>query len=149
MNRKLLMAHMTIIQIVLVVLMATPVLAVDSADNHGIVSGTVYYDSNGNSQPELDETNVSNATVYLQRQGDAFPIIVTASAAGDFVVTDLAYGAYLVWAEDAQHNISATQLVELDEVTGASSVELPIVYDLSNDIEFMNVTSLYLPLVNR
>jgi len=145
MNRKLLMVHMTIIQIVLIVLMATPALAADN----GIVSGTVYYDSNGNSQAELDETNVPNATVYLQRQGDMSLITITADAAGNFVLTDLAYGAYLVWAEDAQHNISAAQRVELDEVTGASSIELPIVYDLSNDIEFMNITSLYLPLVNR
>ena len=145
MNRKLLMAYMTIIQIVLIVLMATPALAADN----GIVSGTVYYDSNGNSQAELDETNVPNATVYLQRQGDMSLITITADAAGNFVLTDLAYGAYLVWAEDAQHNISAAQRVELDEVTGASSIELPIVYDLSNDIEFMNITSLYLPLVNR
>ena len=44
MNRKLLMVHMTIIQIVLIVLMAAPALATDHDANSGIVSGTVYYD---------------------------------------------------------------------------------------------------------
>jgi hypothetical protein len=56
--------------------------------------------------------------------------------------------AHLVWARTPS-TISPQRTVELDEVTGASSIELPIVYDLSNDIEFMNITSLYLPLVNR
>ncbi|MBK8799663.1 MAG: carboxypeptidase regulatory-like domain-containing protein [Anaerolineales bacterium] len=129
MNRKLLMAYMTIIQIVLIVLMAAPALATDHDANSGIVSGTVYYDSNGNSVAELDELNVPHATVYVQRQGGAAPIVVTADAAGDFVLTDLAYGAYLVWAEDAHHNMSL--VIDVGEVGGAVTADVPIVYDLS------------------
>jgi len=145
MNRKLLTARMAIIQILFVILMATPVMAVDS----GIVSGSVYHDGNGNSQPELGEANIPQATVYVQREGDAAPIVVVADDEGYFVLTNLPYGVYRVWAEDAEQHLSTVQIVELDEVTGASSVELPIVYDLSNDVELLEANTIYLPMVNR
>jgi hypothetical protein len=147
MNRKLLMAIMTaimtIVPVLLMVLAVTPAAAVDG----GMVSGSVYYDSNGNSQPELGEANVPNATVYVQRVDAAAPIVIAADANGNFVLTDLPYGAYQVWAEDAQHNLSPAQSVKLDEVTGANSLELPIVHDPSNEIEGASVANLYLPLV--
>ena len=145
MNRKLLTALMTITQVLLVILTATPALAADN----GIVSGAVYHDSNANAQPEPGETNIPNATVYVQRAGDTAPIVATTDAEGYFVLTNLPYGAYQVWAEDADHHMSPVQVVELDEVTGASSVELPIVYDLSDDVELLEIKSLYLPVVTR
>lgn len=144
MDRKLLTALMTITQVLLVILMATPALAADN----GIVSGAVYHDGNANAQPEPGEANIPNATVYVQRAGDA-PIVVTADAEGYFVLADLPYGAYDVWAEDAEHHLSTVQVVEIDEVMGAVSVELPIVYDLSDDLELSEIKSLFLPMVNR
>jgi hypothetical protein len=145
MSRKLLTALATIAQVLLVILMAAPVVAADN----GIVSGAVYHDANANAQPELGETNIPNATVYVQRVGDATPIVVTADAEGYFTLTNLPYGAYQVWAEDAEHHLSTVQEVELGETTGASSVELPIVYDLSDDIELLEIKNLFLPMVNR
>jgi hypothetical protein len=144
MNRKLLTALITITQVLLVILTATPALAADN----GIVSGAVYHDGNANAQPEPGEANIANATVYVQRTGEA-PIVVTADAEGYFVLTNLPFGTYQVWAEDADHHVSPVQVVELDEVTGASSVELPIVYDLSDDVELLEIKSLYLPVVTR
>ena len=141
MNRKLLTAIMTTIQILLLMLAGMPAAAADG----GIVSGSVYYDSNGNSQPELGEANVPNATVYVELTGAETPFVVTTDAAGYFVLTGLPLGVYRLWAEDAKHNRSA--VVELGEVTGASSVELPIVYDVPNEIEETSVANLYLPLV--
>ncbi|HAJ37308.1 MAG TPA: hypothetical protein DCL15_16690 [Chloroflexi bacterium] len=145
MNRKLLTALMTITQLLLLILLAAPAQAAD----HGVISGAVYHDANANAQPEPGEVNIASATVYVQRAGDATPIMVSADADGYFVVANLPYGAYQVWAEDAYHHLSPVQVVELNEVTGASSVELPIVYDLSNDIELTEITSIYLPMVNR
>jgi hypothetical protein len=145
MNRKLLTVFMTISQVLLVILMATPALAADN----GVVSGTVYHDGNANAQPEPGEANIPNATVYVQRVGDAAPIVVTTDVEGYFVLTNLSFGAYQVWAEDADQHMSPVQLVELDEVTGAVSIELPIVYDLSDDIELLEIKNLYLPVVTR
>ena len=145
MNRKLLTAFMTITQILLVILMATPALATDN----GIVSGAVYHDDNANAQPEPGEANIPNATVYVQLAGDTAPIVVTADPEGYFVLSNLPYGAYLVWAEDAEHHLSAVQTVELDEVTGAVSIELPIVYDLSDDLELSEIKNIFLPMVNQ
>lgn len=147
MNRKLLMAIMTaimtIVPVLLMLLSVTPAAAVDG----GIVSGSVYYDSNGNSLPELGEANVPNATVYVQRADAAAPIVIAADANGNFVLTDLPYGAYQVWAEDDQHNLSPAQSVKLDEVTGANSLELPIAHDLSDEGDETSAANLYLPLV--
>lgn len=145
MNRKLLTALMTITQVLLVILLAAPAQAADN----GVISGAVYHDANANAQPEPGEVNIASATVYIQRVGDAAPMTLITDADGYFVATDLTYGAYQVWAEDVQHHISPVQMVELDEVTGASSIELPIVYDLSDDIELMELKSLFLPMVNR
>lgn len=145
MNRKLLTALMTITQVLLVILLAAPAQAADS----GVISGAVYHDANANAQPEPGEANIANATVYVQRMGDAAPLVVITDAEGYFVVANLPYGAYQVWAENASHHLSPVQVVELDEVTGASSVEMPIVYDLSDDIELTEIKSLYLPMVNR
>ena len=85
MNRKLLTAIMTTIQILLLMLAGMPAVAADG----GIVSGSVYYDSNGNSQPELGEANVPNATVYVELTGAETPFVVTTDAAGYFVLTGL------------------------------------------------------------
>ncbi|HHY56600.1 MAG TPA: hypothetical protein GYA08_14325 [Chloroflexi bacterium] len=145
MKRKLLTALMTITQALLLVLLAAPAQAADN----GVISGAVYHDANANAQPEPGEANIANATVYVQRVGDATPITMITDADGYFIVDNLPYGAYQVWAEDAQRRMSPVQVIELDEVTGASSIELPIVYDLSDDIELTEIKSLFLPMVNR
>jgi hypothetical protein len=144
MKRRDIFIIVIIVQLMLVALFATPVSAAD----HGIISGSVYNDANGNAQPEIGEPAIPNATIYLERQGEA-PQSIVANDDGFFVVTELPYGQYRIWAVDALNHRSDVQIIVLDEVTGASSVELSIVYDLSNDIEYNSVTSIFLPLVNR
>ncbi len=147
MNRQKSIILITIIQLVLVTVFAMPA----RAEDNGIISGAVYHDVNGNGQPEIGEPNIADAVVYLQRVGDSAPITVVTDAEGYFVVTDLPYGAYEIWAADADLNLSTVQAIEIDEVNGASSIELPIVYDMSDDVEFMTVTinNIFLPFVNR
>ena len=146
MNRQKSIILITIIQLVLVTVFAMPV----SASDNGIISGAVYNDANGNGQPEIDEPNIANAVVFLQRVGDSTPLTILTDAEGYFVAADLPYGTYEVWAEDVELNLSTVQTIEIDEVNGASSVELPIVYDMSDDVEYMAVTtSIFLPFVNR
>jgi len=146
MKRRRLAIYIMLIQLLLVSMMAAPV----SATDNGIISGSVYNDVNGNGQPEIGEPNVTNATIYLLRDGDATPATFLTDAEGYFVATNLSYGVYQVWAEDAALNLSGVQIIELDEVNGASSVELPIVYDMSDDVEYLSVsTNIFLPFVNR
>lgn len=145
MHRKSLTALITILQLLLIVATATPVFAVDN----GVVSGSVYHDVNGNAQAEVGEPNLPDATVYVEREGDAAPKSIVTDAEGYFVLTDLAYGRYRLWAEDSEHHRSSVQYVALDEVNGASIVELPIVFDLSNDIQYLNASTIFLPYVNR
>jgi hypothetical protein len=144
MKRHKVLIIITVIQLMLVALFAAPVSAAD----HGIISGSVYNDANGNAQPEIGEPNIPNATIYLQRQGEE-PRSFVADDNGFFVVTDLPYGEYRVWAVDASNRLSTAQIIGLDEVTGASSVELPIVYDMSNDVEYQSVSNIFLPFINR
>ncbi len=144
MTRHTIFIIVTVVQLILVALVAAPVSAAD----HGIISGSVYNDTNGNAQPEIGEPNIPNATIFLQRQGEE-PQRIAADNEGYFVATDLPYGRYQVWAVDASNRLSAMQIIELDEVTGASSVELPIIYDLSNDVEYHSVTNIFLPFINR
>lgn len=142
MNRQKSIILITIIQLVLVTLFVMPVAAVDN----GIISGAVYIDLNGNGQAEIGEPNTANAVVYLQRVGDSTPLTLTTDADGYFIAANLPYGAYEVWAEDAELNLSTVQTIEIDEVNGASSVELPIVRNVEYTVV---VTNIFLPFVNR
>lgn len=146
MKQRRFIVIIVIIQLMLVIMSAMPVAAADN----GVISGSVYNDVNGNGQPEIGEPNVAGATVYLQRQSDAAPTVVVTDAAGYFVATNLPYGVYKIWAEDASLNLSTVQTIAIDEVNGASSVELPIVYNASGDADVpVLTTNIFLPFVNR
>ncbi|GIK73923.1 MAG: hypothetical protein BroJett021_29110 [Chloroflexota bacterium] len=146
MKQRRFIVIIAIIQLMLVIMSAMPVAAADN----GVISGSVYNDVNGNGQPEIGEPNVAGATVYLQRQSDAAPTVVVTDAAGYFVATNLPYGVYKIWAEDASLNLSTVQTIAIDEVNGASSVELPIVYNASGDADVpVLTTNIFLPFVNR
>lgn len=146
MKQRRFIVIIAIIQLMLVIMSAMPVAAADN----GVISGSVYNDVNGNGQPEIGEPNVAGATVYLQRQSDAAPTVVVTDPAGYFVATNLPYGVYRIWAEDASLNLSTVQTIAIDEVNGASSVELPIVYNASGDADVpVLTTNIFLPFVNR
>lgn len=146
MKQRRFIVIIVIIQLMLVIMSAMPVAAADN----GVISGSVYNDVNGNGQPEIGEPNVAGATVYLQRQSDAAPTVVVTDPAGYFVATNLPYGVYRIWAEDASLNLSTVQTIAIDEVNGASSVELPIVYNASGDADVpVLTTNIFLPFVNR
>ncbi len=146
MKQRRFIVIIAIVQLMLVIMIAMPVAAVDN----GVISGSVYNDVNGNGQPEIGEPNVVGATVYLQRQSDGAPTIVVTNAEGYFVATDLPYGVYRIWAEDASLNLSTVQTIAIDEVNGASSVELPIVYQTSGGVDAPAfATNIFLPFVNR
>jgi len=140
----------TVIQLIALVLLGAAALAAgEEAESGGYISGSVFYDLDGDGQARVGEPNVPGATVFIQREGEDEPLVVSADAEGFFVARNLPYGAYLVWAQDAESNLSGMQSVTLDEVNSASSVDLPISRDASGGTQVRITNSIFLPLVNR
>ncbi len=139
-----------IIQLALLALLGAAALAVgEEPGSSGYISGSVFYDLDGNGQANVGEPNAAGATVFIQREGEAAPIVLSADAEGFFVARHLPYGAYRVWAQDAESNLSTMQFVALDEVNGAGSIDLPIPRDASGGAQIRFTNSIFLPLVNR
>jgi hypothetical protein len=124
-----------IIQLIALVLLGVAALAAGEEDGDG--------------QARVGEPNVSNATVFIQREGEDEALVVSTDAAGFFVARNLSYGVYFVWAQDGESNLSAVQSVTLDEVNGASTVDLPISRNTSGGTQIRITNSIFLPLVNR
>lgn len=93
----------------------------------GSLSGRVFVDGNGSGFVEPGEAAVAFATVYVQLQGAAGPAVeVTADAQGVFVLRDLDYGVYEVWAEGQGKVARRHALVEIAEVNAAVLLDLPV-----------------------
>jgi len=139
-----------VIQLILLVLLGAAALAAgEEAESGGYISGSVFYDLDGDGQARVGEPNVPYATIFIQREGEDEPLVVSADAAGFFVARNLSYGVYLIWAQDGESNLSGMQSVTLDEVNGASSVDLPISRDALEGAQIRITNSIFLPLVNR
>lgn len=139
----------SILQLLVLIFGGTVGLAAgEETGSGGYISGLVFYDLNGDGQASVGEPNSPHATVFIQREGEE-PRIVEASAEGFFVANNLAYGVYRVWAQDAESNRSSIQTVTLDEVNGASSLDLPISRNSSEGAQAGVTDRIFLPLVNR
>ncbi|MBW7881589.1 MAG: hypothetical protein H3C34_02940 [Caldilineaceae bacterium] len=139
-------AGILLAQMVLIALASMPAVASGS----GTIAGSTWHDVNGNQQAEVGEPQIGATLVYVQSVDDPSRLYVTqADAQGFYVVTDLPYGAYQVWAQDADLNSTAPRLITIGEVNGAVSVDLGFIYDLSNDLQLMAVRQVFLPLVTQ
>lgn len=143
MQRTMLRAAVLIVQALLIILTAGSALAANTT----YLAGCVYRDSNGNLLSDAGE-ELAHATVFIQHAEADAPIVLTADANGLFVATDLIYGAYRVWATDAEQNLSPVQAVTLGEVNAAVILDLLIVHD-RDDAEHRSLSNVFLPLVNR
>lgn len=143
MQRTMRRAVVLIVQTLLVILTTGSALAANTT----YLAGCVYRDSNGNSLPDSGE-ELALATVFIQHTEADAPILLTTDANGMFVATDLIYGAYRVWATDAEQNLSPVQAVTLGEVNATVILDLLIVHD-RDDVEHRSLSNVFLPLVNR
>lgn len=134
-----------IVQVMLLLLGASPVLA---GDNGAAISGTAYHDVDGDGWASPGEPGIANATVYVRLStGDT--VTTQTDAAGNFIVRGLGMGSYDVWAEDSKSNESAVRPVEIGEVNAAVAIELPFEYDLSDDVVMQSASMIFLPAINR
>lgn len=123
--------------------------AAANADDTGFITGTAWFDANGNEMHELNEVVAPGTAVYLQPLGSnaavAGGIVVFTDAQGVFNFGSVAYGTYRVQAENGG-------LVEItvSEVNGTVSVDLPVTVN-SNGPHSQGtlVNQIFLPLVTR
>lgn len=94
------------------------------ADSSGLVSGTVWFDRNGNGIWEPSEPVLIGRPVYLQRVGlerdNEVPRTAYADEDGFYLFDALSYGEYRVYAVGGQE-----QSVTIGEANGAVSVDIP------------------------
>ncbi|MCB9115688.1 MAG: hypothetical protein KIT77_03825 [Caldilinea sp.] len=133
-----------IVQLMMLLLGATPALAGDGA----AITGTAYHDVDGDGWASPGEPGIANATVYVRLSTGA-TVTTQTDAAGNFIVHGLGMGSYDVWAEDGESNESAMRPVEIGEVNAAVAIELPFEYDLSDDVVMQSASMIFLPAITR
>jgi hypothetical protein len=102
-----------------------------AANGAGFLSGTVFVDANGNALAEPQEATVPGATVYVRSQAASAPAVtVQTDANGHFVLSDVPYGTYEVWASmgDQAGGLAGALLltVEVAEVNAQVLLNVPI-----------------------
>lgn len=136
---------MVVIQLLLVLAAVTPAFA----DGTTFVSGSVFEDVNQNAMVELGEAAVPHAIVHVRLNGNpAVEYTTQADANGYYLLRDLPYGVYSVWAESATQSAVATATIELGEVNATVALDLPVI-DNSADVELFNVAQIFLPLISH
>jgi hypothetical protein len=139
---KLLMS-LIVIQLLLVFVAVVPAFA----EGASFVSGSVFVDNNQNTIAEPGETSVAHATVHVRAHTNpAIEYTVQTDASGYYLVSNLPYGVYSVWAESATQSAVAVATIELGEVNATVALDLPVV-DNSADVELTKIEQMYLPLV--
>ncbi len=123
--------------------------ATDNATDTGFITGTTWFDANGNEMHELNEVAAPNISVYLQPVGAnavvTGGIVVFTDADGVFNFGSVAFGTYRVHAENG-----GMAEVTVGEVNGTVSVDLPINVDSNTPIlQGTLVNQIFLPLVTR
>lgn len=142
--RRLPVTVLFLMALLIMILAAAPVMAADGA----AIAGTVYHDVDGDGWASPGEPGIAGATVYVRLPGGA-TLTTQADSDGNYIVRGLDVGDYQLWAKDADSNASATQDVAIGEVNAAVAIDLPIEYDLSDDVILQAASNLFLPLVNR
>jgi hypothetical protein len=143
------MMQRTITALLLLVQILAAVLAVQPVHAAGVgsLTGRVFVDANGNGLAEPGEAPLAQATVFVHLQGAAAPAVeLTADAQGLFVLRNLDYGVYEVWAAADGVTVKGQMIVEIGEVNAAVVLDLPV-YASADYNKTVAEGLLYLPLL--
>jgi|GEM_PF-2672401 len=136
-------AILVLVQLLWVLAAVAPAFAIGA----GSVSGSVFIDANLNTQAEPNEASVANALVHLRLVADpTSEFTVLTDADGFYLLTNIPYGVYQLWAADLTLTAVATTTIEIGEVNATVAIDLPV-YDNSADVELTNIGQMYLPLI--
>ena len=131
---------------ILIQVLSTTVCFANNNNNNAVatISGTVWNDENGNQIHELMEATMADVTVSIKNL-DTHEVITTQSDAyGNFIMSGLAYGLYMVSCEDGNGAVDS-RVVELNEVNGTGILNFGINTGETNveaaDVEMMLLTA--------
>jgi len=134
---------------ILIQVLSTTVCFASNADNNtgdnavATISGTVWNDENGNQIHELMETTLAGVTVSIKNLNTHEVITTESDAYGNFIMSGLAYGLYMVSCEDDSGTVDS-RVVELNEVNGTGTLNFGINADgnmEAADVEMMLLTA--------
>ena len=130
-------------QLLAALLLTRPALAEDA----GSLSGSVFVDANGNAQAEPGETLVAGAQVHLRLQTDpTLELTVVTNGSGYFLLRNVPYGVYDVWASadigTGLHLLTA----EVNEVSAQVLLDVPV-SDADASVAPAQSKTLFLPLI--
>ena len=133
---------LTLIQIVAVLLLVQPVFAQDT----GSLTGSVFVDDNGNALAEPGEAAVPDAVVYLRSQANPHvEFTAVTNAQGYFVLRDVPYDVYQVWATAPDQSGFHLLTAEVDEANAQVVLDVPV---SEVGVSPAQSKTLYLPLVS-
>ena len=145
------MKKLSLIIIIFVLAQIMTATTVFASAEKSFVSGTVWVDTNGNEIQELNESGMVDAMVYVQNLDTNEIATTTTDLYGNFVVSDLPFGRYVVWC-DGEEGTTDTRVIELNEVTGAATLQLTIPQpevDLLMSALDIQFSTIYLPIVTN
>ena len=130
-------------QLLAALLLARPALAEDA----GPLSGSVFVDANGNAQAEPGEALVAGAQVHLRSQADpTLELTVQTDGSGYFLLRNVPYGVYDVWATADSGSGLHLLTAEVSEVSGQVLLDVPV-SDAGASAAPAQSKKLFLPLV--
>ena len=133
---------LTLIQIVAVLLLAQPAFAQDT----GSLAGSVFVDDNGNALAEPGEAAVPDAVVYLRSQANPnVEFTAQTNADGYFLLRDVPYDVYQVWATAPDQSGFHLLTAEVNEANAQVLLDVPV---SEVGVAPAQSKTLYLPLVS-
>lgn len=102
-----------------------PMASAQSVDS-GTISGVAWVDANSNGIQEPAEETASTVTIELRAQDGALVRTTVTNAAGEYIFTGLAFGIYHLNGIDNDGAVTAEQTVELNEINGVVSANIPL-----------------------
>lgn len=143
MQRRHSLIILLVVQLLAVLVLAQPARAADT----GLLAGSVFVDENGNNLAEPQEMRVPGAVVHLRSQADpSLVITATVDASGVFVLRELPYGLYDVWASVGDQSNQRVITVEIAEVNAQVLLDIPVSAAVAG-VSISRERAIFLPLV--
>jgi len=143
MAQRRLLTTLLFIQIFVALVCAQPAQAAGS----GSLSGSVFVDGNGNFLAEPGESIVSGATVHVRSQANPlFELTVQTDDNGYFLLNNVPYGVYDVWAVAEEQTGVHLLTAEVAEVNAPVLLDVPV-SDARDSAIWTQPRAIFLPMV--
>jgi len=124
---------------------AANICMANDGDKGGFLSGSAWMDHNANSIQDLGEETMADVIVFVKNEATGKLITAKTNASGYYTVAELPYGRYTIWSESITGATTTAQLIELDEVNGATVVNTAFMPSATTQPAM--VIRVYLPII--